>query len=116
MGILRNIITHVQHVAAVAIIPEIIFAELKILANSLRILCARASSDIQDPAVPQPQRFAGNDWIALHQQKARGLMARYMIDNRIEYAEQLKNFDAAGYQFEASQSSENEWVFTRQEQ
>jgi len=54
--------------------------------------------------------------ISFYAKKARGLMVRYMIDNQIDRAEALKDFDIAGYQFEASQSSENEWVFTRPEQ
>jgi len=54
--------------------------------------------------------------ISFYAKKARGLMVRYMIDNQIDHAEALKDFDVAGYQFEAKQSSENEWVFTRAEQ
>lgn len=54
--------------------------------------------------------------ISFYAKKARGLMTRYMIDNRIEQAEALKDFDVAGYRFDASQSTANEWVFTRPEQ
>jgi len=54
--------------------------------------------------------------ISFYAKKARGLMTRYIIENNIDNAEALKDFDVAGYQFEASQSSENEWVFTRPEQ
>lgn len=45
--------------------------------------------------------------------KARGLMARYAIDNRIERAEDLKGFDREGYAFRPAQSSAHDWVFTR---
>jgi cytoplasmic iron level regulating protein YaaA (DUF328/UPF0246 family) len=45
--------------------------------------------------------------------KARGLLARYAIDNRIERHEDLKGFDSAGYRFVADQSSDEEYVFTR---
>ena len=54
--------------------------------------------------------------ISFYAKKARGLMTRYFIENNIANAETLKDFDVAGYQFEANQSSENEWVFTRPEQ
>lgn len=54
--------------------------------------------------------------ISFYAKKARGLMVRYMIDNQIDNADALKDFNVAGYQFEASKSSENEWVFTRPEQ
>jgi len=45
--------------------------------------------------------------------KARGLMARYAIDNRIEAAEKLKGFDVAGYAFRPDLSSDADWVFAR---
>jgi hypothetical protein len=45
--------------------------------------------------------------------KARGLMARYAIDHRIDKAEGLKAFDVTGYRFRPDQSSGNEWVFAR---
>lgn len=54
--------------------------------------------------------------ISFYAKKARGLMARYMIDQQIEHADRLKDFDVAGYQFDPVQSSENDWVFTRPEQ
>lgn len=44
---------------------------------------------------------------------ARGLMTRYIINNRITDPELLKGFDLEGYGFDANLSSEDEWVFTR---
>jgi len=51
--------------------------------------------------------------ISFYAKVARGLMARHAIDNRIEAAEDLKSFNRAGYAFDAAQSSERDWVFTR---
>lgn len=51
--------------------------------------------------------------ISFFAKKARGLMARYIIENRITELEQLKSFDAEGYQFSTDLSKGNEWVFTR---
>lgn len=51
--------------------------------------------------------------ISFYAKKARGLMARYAIDNRIEKAADLKAFDAEGYRFQAAASSETDWVFAR---
>lgn len=51
--------------------------------------------------------------ISFFAKKARGLMARYIIQQRLTDAEQLKAFDLAGYQFNAEQSSANELVFLR---
>lgn len=44
---------------------------------------------------------------------ARGLMARYAIERRIERAEDLKAFDSAGYRFRPELSTDREWVFAR---
>jgi len=53
--------------------------------------------------------------ISFFAKKARGLMARYIIENRITDVEQLKSFDVAGYQYSEDLSQGNDWVFTRQE-
>lgn len=53
--------------------------------------------------------------ISFFAKKARGLMCRYAIKNQITDAEQLKNFDLAGYQYDDSQSKGDTWVFTRKE-
>lgn len=51
--------------------------------------------------------------ITVYAKKARGLMTRYIIENKIEDPEQLKNFDIDGYAFTENISSDNQWVFTR---
>lgn len=51
--------------------------------------------------------------ISFYAKKARGLMARYAIDNRIDRAEGLKDFTVSGYGFEAKASCGEEWVFSR---
>ena len=51
--------------------------------------------------------------IAIFAKKARGLMSRYIIKNRLETPEGLKLFDAAGYYFNDALSNDNEYVFTR---
>jgi len=51
--------------------------------------------------------------ISFFAKKARGTMARYAIDNRIERAEDLKAFDRDGYGFQADTSTDNDWIFTR---
>lgn len=54
--------------------------------------------------------------IAFYAKKARGMMADYMIRNRVENPEQLKAFDAAGYYFDPKSSTENNYVFLRDKQ
>ncbi|MES2341936.1 MAG: peroxide stress protein YaaA [Pseudomonadota bacterium] len=51
--------------------------------------------------------------ISFYAKKARGLMARYAVDHRIETAADLKAFDSEGYRFQPQASSESEWVFSR---
>ena len=52
--------------------------------------------------------------ISFFAKRARGRMARYAIDNRIDRAEGLKSFDADGYAFQPELSGDHDWVFTRQ--
>lgn len=51
--------------------------------------------------------------ISFFAKKARGAMARFAIDERIETAEDLKGFDCDGYRFDKSTSSESDWIFIR---
>lgn len=54
--------------------------------------------------------------ISFYAKKARGLMARYIIQNRPEKAEDLKSFNTDGYYFDAESSLKGELVFKRDEQ
>ena len=45
--------------------------------------------------------------------KARGAMARFAIDERIDDPEGLKDFNRDGYAYNAELSNADEWVFTR---
>ena len=51
--------------------------------------------------------------ISFFAKKARGVMARYIIDNQLTDPEQLKSFTGSGYYFSAEQSSGNNLVFLR---
>jgi hypothetical protein len=51
--------------------------------------------------------------ISFFAKKARGAMARFAIDERIERAEDLKAFDRDGYRFDKAASSASEWIFIR---
>lgn len=54
--------------------------------------------------------------ISFYAKKARGLMCRYAIQNRITQADDLKGFDLDGYYFSEDQSKGDNWVFLRDEQ
>ncbi len=54
--------------------------------------------------------------ISFYAKKARGLMCRFAIQNRITQADDLKGFNLDGYYFSDEQSSGDNWVFLRDEQ
>ena len=51
--------------------------------------------------------------IVIYTKKARGLMARYVIQNKIDNLEDLKGFSDEGYWFSPQMSNETKLVFTR---
>nr|VUD29157.1 YaaA-like protein [Raoultella sp. NCTC 9187] len=53
--------------------------------------------------------------ISFYAKKARGLMSRYIIENRLIRPEQLTRFDSDGYFFDADVSDKGEMVFKRHE-
>ncbi len=53
--------------------------------------------------------------ISFFAKKARGMMARYIIQNQIDSVEKLKQFDIAGYYFAEDESTATNLVFKREE-
>jgi cytoplasmic iron level regulating protein YaaA (DUF328/UPF0246 family) len=51
--------------------------------------------------------------VSFYAKRARGRMARYAIDNRIEDPAGLKSFDLDGYSFQSDLSDKGSWTFTR---
>ena len=51
--------------------------------------------------------------IAFYAKKARGMMADFILRNRIEKPEDIKGFDTAGYRYDAKLSTEDRWTFER---
>ncbi len=51
--------------------------------------------------------------VSFYAKKARGLMARYIIKNKLKNIEDLKSFNLDNYTFDSSQSSKNKLVFVR---
>ena len=54
--------------------------------------------------------------ISFYAKRARGLMARYIVDHRIDDPEQLKGFNVDGYAFYPEASTDLKLVFRRPEQ
>ena len=51
--------------------------------------------------------------ISFHAKRARGMMARWAIEQRVDDPQALKGFDAGGYAWAPAASSETRWVFRR---
>lgn len=51
--------------------------------------------------------------VAIHAKRARGMMANFIIRERINQVEKIKTFAEAGYEYSEPQSGSQEWVFVR---
>jgi hypothetical protein len=58
-------------------------------------------------------RPGGPKIISFMAKRARGLMARYMVQERLDAPEGLKRFSAEGYGYDPALSTETSWTFTR---
>lgn len=53
--------------------------------------------------------------ISFYAKKARGLMARYIIEHKIENVKDLQQFDVDGYYFDNKESTDTDLIFKRAE-
>lgn len=51
--------------------------------------------------------------VAIFAKRARGMMADYILRNRIEKPEQIKKFNQGGYRFSRELSDDKQWTFVR---
>ena len=93
--------------------------------QSSKVLVNLASNEYYN--VIQPERIDGRilsinfkelrdgkyRFVSFSAKKARGLMARYMVDQRITRASKLRDFDVDGYAFNNTLSDADNWIFTR---
>ena len=54
--------------------------------------------------------------IGIYAKRARGMMARFMLQNRIEHPEGLKDFAMDRYQFSPEHSTKTDYIFMRENQ
>ena len=68
-----------------------------------------------DIITPAFKEFKNGDYkmIGIYAKRARGLMSRYIIKNKLTNPEDIKDFDEEGYRFNSKLSKGNNWVFTR---
>ena len=55
----------------------------------------------------------GTRIVAVFAKRARGMMARYIVQNRIENPHDIRHFDLAGYRFSKSDSDTTQMTFVR---
>ncbi|QKS00036.1 peroxide stress protein YaaA [Sphingomonas sp. CL5.1] len=58
-------------------------------------------------------REANDRFISFHAKKARGMMARWLVEHRIADADAMRGFDSDGYAFDAAASERDSWTFRR---
>jgi cytoplasmic iron level regulating protein YaaA (DUF328/UPF0246 family) len=63
--------------------------------------------DFREPG-PDGPRF-----VSFHAKRARGMVARWMCEHRVTEVEAMRGFDSDGYRFDAAESSDTRWRFTR---
>lgn len=76
------------------------------------VLTSKIKAKIITPVFKE-DKPGGLKVIALFAKKARGMMSRFIIQNRITEPDQIKVFTAGGYHFDDKLSDFNEWVFIR---
>ena len=54
-------------------------------------------------------------FLSFYAKKARGQLASYIMKNRIDKPEAIKDFDLDGYSFNEELSKGNNWIFSREE-
>ncbi len=52
-------------------------------------------------------------FISFHAKKARGLMARWMVEHQVTDPDAMRGFDSDGYSYDAAASSDDRWTFAR---
>ncbi|MFK3890260.1 peroxide stress protein YaaA [Sphingomonas sp. NPDC079357] len=58
-------------------------------------------------------READDRFVSFHAKKARGMMARYLVEHHVPDLDGMKAFDTAGYRFDDDASDEARWTFRR---
>lgn len=66
---------------------------------------------------PAFKEFKNGDYkmIGIYAKKARGMLSRYIIQNKLSSPEELKSFNEDGYRFNKTLSKGNDFVFTRKQ-
>ena len=52
-------------------------------------------------------------FVSFHAKKARGMVARWLVEHRVDTIEGIKGFDTDGYAYDAAGSTDAQWRFVR---
>lgn len=55
----------------------------------------------------------GPRFVSFNAKRARGMMARWLCEHRIDAIEAMKGFDSDGYRFDSAESAADRWRFAR---
>jgi len=104
---------------AVALNGEIANARAKVLVNlaSEEYFRAVHPKALAAPVItPIFKERKGDDYkiVSFFAKKARGLMSAFIVKNRLQRVEAIKDFALAGYRYDAALSNASDWVFTRE--
>lgn len=55
----------------------------------------------------------GGRFVSFYAKKARGMMARWLVEHRVDAIEAMKGFHTGGYRFDPAASDMNRWRFAR---
>ena len=55
----------------------------------------------------------GDRFVSFHAKRARGSMARWMVEHHVADVDAMRGFDADGYRYDAEGSTANRWTFRR---
>lgn len=73
--------------------------------------------DVRAPVITpvfKEKRNGAYKIISFNAKKARGMMSRFVMKNRLTDAEDLKQFCEAGYRYNERMSDDSKWLFTRE--
>jgi cytoplasmic iron level regulating protein YaaA (DUF328/UPF0246 family) len=98
---------------------EIVKNKQKILVNlasaeyAKSVDFSRISADLLVPVFRDRARDGSYKTVMMYAKRARGLMARFILEDEIKNKKDLQKFNSAGYRFSAADSNEQELVFLR---
>jgi len=55
----------------------------------------------------------GDRFVSFHAKRARGTMARWMVEHHVDDIDAMRGFDADGYAYDATASTADRWTFRR---